>query len=784
MATFFQSKSATLAALDGRLDYARILPQYCISVLDWRSGKTDFSVLSDLPGWFSDMLIVRSCACTEDGDEASLAGHFQSVDNVVGLDALNEAIKVVEASFDDYASEGGHIFIQPMLKDVQVAGVALTADLDTLAPYYVINYDDSGSTNSITSGETAGTTKICYKNAVDFCSDNLIKRIIVACQELEQITKCNHLDIEFAVNQDGDVYILQVRKIVVANKANPVNVDRMGKLLSKLYLRLKEKEGRYPGLLGDKAIYGLMPDWNPAEIIGTRPHALAMSLYRELITDSVWAFQRQNYGYRNLRSHPLLLSFLGIPYIDVRVSFNSFVPATLHEGLAERLINHYIEELRDSPHFHDKVEFEIVHSCYYLNLPERLEELRCRGFSRDELFQIEQALLELTNQIIDPERGLFKGDLAKIENLKSRHQKVMEMDLPLPDKIYWLLEDCKRYGTLPFAGIARAAFIAMQILNSFVDVGIFSDEEREKFLGSFKTVSKQLTESVIKVFSGEISREQFFAEYGHLRPGTYDLLSPRYDQAFDTYFVQRHTAREDARNVFNPSEQQIKALDKQLKKHRICISASALLEFIRQAVEGREYAKLVFTRSLSDALVVLENYGKELGIDHEDLVHLDIRLFLDLYAEHHSLQDLRSLFVTRIQEEKERYQDTCAVRLPPLIVEPNEIFFFNQPVDTPNFISLGEVVGETVGGNQLRGLNVKGKIALIHSADPGYDYLFTQGISGLITQFGGANSHMAIRCAELGLPAVIGTGEANFKKWSKAKILVIRAADRKVDVVS
>ena len=25
-------------------------------------------------------------------------------------------------------------------------------------------------------------------------------------------------------------------------------------------------------------------------------------------------------------------------------------------------------------------------------------------------------------------------------------------------KVYWLLEDCRRYGTLPFAGLARAGF--------------------------------------------------------------------------------------------------------------------------------------------------------------------------------------------------------------------------------------------------------------------------------------------------------------------------------------
>ena len=50
---------------------------------------------------------------------------------------------------------------------------------------------------------------------------------------------------------------------------------------------------------------------------------------------------------------------------------------------------------------------------------------------------------------------------------------------------------------------------------------------------------------------------------------------------------------------------------------------------------------------------------------------------------------------------------------------------------------------------------------------------FSYPISGLITAWGGANSHMAIRAGELGLPAVIGAGEILFKRWSSAKKLFI-----------
>ena len=128
-----------------------------------------------------------------------------------------------------------------------------------------------------------------------------------------------------------------------------------------------------------------MPDWNPAEIIGIKPRPLALSLYRELVTDAIWAYQRDNYGYKNLRSFPLLVSLHGLPYIDVRVSFNSFVPRDTKSDFAERLVNYYVNRLLTQPNLHDKVEFEIIFSCYTLDLPERLSVLGDYGFSGDDI---------------------------------------------------------------------------------------------------------------------------------------------------------------------------------------------------------------------------------------------------------------------------------------------------------------------------------------------------------------------------------------------------------------
>ena len=73
-----------------------------------------------------------------------------------------------------------------------------------------------------------------------------------------------------------------------------------------------------------------------------------------------------------------------------------------------------------------------------------------------------------------------------------------------------------------------------------------------------------------------------------------------------------------------------------------------------------------------------------------------------------------------------------------------------------------------------------GKIVFIQSADPGYDFVFSKNIAGLVTEFGGANSHMAIRCAELGIPAVIGVGESRYCEWSRWSMLEVDCVKRQV----
>ena len=119
---------------------------------------------------------------------------------------------------------------------------------------------------------------------------------------------------------------------------------------------------------------------------------------------------------------------------------------------------------------------------------------------------------------------MWRKDAQKIEVLQEKRQAILESGMGTAEKIYWLLEYCKRYGTLPFAGLARAGFIAVELLRSMVAVGALTEEEKSLYMGGVSTVGK----NIVRDFSS-LSPAAFLARYGHLRPGTYDIRSPRYD---------------------------------------------------------------------------------------------------------------------------------------------------------------------------------------------------------------------------------------------------------------
>lgn len=160
-------------------------------------------------------------------------------------------------------------------------------------------------------------------------------------------------------------------------------------------------------------------------------------------------------------------------------------------------------------------------------------------------------------------------------------------------------------------------------------------------------------------------------------------------------------------------------------------------------------------------LDLIQQIGIENGFTRDDLAFLDIRILKDAYS---NALDLKGRMEQNIDQGKRDFRIAVSVDLPAVISESGEIFSFLEEDSSPNFITGNRVTG--LVSADLR--EISGKIVLIEGADPGYDWIFQKNILGLITAYGGANSHMAVRCFELGVPAAIGVGDRLFKEIKSA----------------
>jgi len=314
--------------------------------------------------------------------------------------------------------------------------------------------------------------------------------------------------------------------------------------------------------------------------------------------------------------------------------------------------------------------------------------------------------------------------------------------------------------------------MAVQLLQSLVETGVLSAEEAAKFMASVDTIGSRIGRDF-----AQLPKADFLAHYGHLRPGTYDILSPRYDEAPDLYFdwsIARPPSSPPAR--FALSIEQLRHIEQLLKEHGLDIDVLSLIEYIKAGIEGREYAKFVFTRSLSDALSLIKQLGEEHGLSAEDCAFLNYDVIRALYGESGSV---RKALLENVAQGRQRHALTRNLVLPPIITSPDEVFAFHLPPSQPNFITRKSVTASVVSiGDPPE--SFAGRILFVPSADPGFDWIFTRGISGFVTKFGGANSHMAIRASELGMPAVIGAGETLFERWRAAPRLCLDCTNQKV----
>ena len=136
------------------------------------------------------------------------------------------------------------------------------------------------------------------------------------------------------------------------------------------------------------------------------------------------------------------------------------------------------------------------------------------------------------------------------------------------------------------------------------------------------------------------------------------------------------------------------------------------------------------------------------------------------------------------EENKKEYLENKIINLPDIIKSPRDLYVRVIKSEKINFISNKKITAKVIVFDKNKVNKEYNGIVCIENADPGYDFLFNKNIKGLITKYGGLNSHMSIRCSELNLPALIGVGEKNFNDIINYKILNLDCISKKIEPVN
>ncbi|OFX14063.1 MAG: hypothetical protein A2516_09860 [Alphaproteobacteria bacterium RIFOXYD12_FULL_60_8] len=774
------SKAEVLSLLRSKETSFHVQPLVYFFAKDWhRNPAAQMERIFSELGHGTELVAVRSSAACEDGAKQSQAGAFLSM-LAVPMEAahLSESITQVVKSMPGDSLD--QVIVQKLAQDMEMSGVVLTHGIDDGSPYYVINYDDhSGRTDTITGGSVVAKSVLIHHSAEEWqLESDRLKHVWRGVRELERLFGAVPLDIEFGLSRDGVLHIFQVRQISRASSWELGTQDQVDSELKTLANDVAELNFSNPPYWGASTVLANMADWNPAEMIGQIARPLAASLYHRLITKSVWREARTLMGYRGLPTGELMVTLAGHPYIDVRASLNSFLPEGLDAELGEKLVNLQLDRLRANPDLHDKIEFDVTPTILTFSAESDLVSWYGQSLTEKERSAYIDALHPITEKALDlsPDGSLSWAE-SRIAELEARQSDRSASGGAELAQVVALLDEATNLGTLPFAILARHGFIAEAFLRSAMDRGALSFSRTQSFRKSIRTIAGEMTDHAHDLWRNDLTEKAFLRRYGHLRPSAYDITSLRYDQRKGLFSTQ--TAPPKGKRVqFIPNPQEISDLQALLNEIGLSrIPAERIFEYARRAIAGREFGKFIFTRNLSDALELMAAWGEGRGLSRDDLSFLSLDTILDSKSHYDSRAS--------IALARENWARSRRLRLSYIIRHLDDLIVVPYQRAKANFIGDHQVEARVVhlDAHSTEPAQVQGKIVCIESADPGFDWIFSQGVVGLITRFGGVNSHMAIRCAEFGIPAAIGCGELTFRKAIEATVVDLNCHERKIGIV-
>ena len=700
----------------------------------------DFENIEETLGKFSEQIIIRSNSSKEDTDETSSAGKFLSIGPIDKND-----ISLVKKSWNEVLQsyekdDNNTVIFQDYVDGAKSVSVLTSYKVGTNSPYRTFSTYYGSQTDAVTSGRYNKIKNFFIHRSLDSLPEKFKEyyKFFKIQNQLENLFGNKQLDIEIVTDHKEEPLLLQVRPLMgKVIKKEPIMVEKS--VIDKNVKRYKELIPTTDDRFGTNQIYSNMSDMNPAEMIGKKPDNIAFSLYRFMFTDTTWNKQRGEFGYRIYSGGKLMELFNNVAYINVNHSLNSFLTRNIKNETCEKIINYQLNKLETYPHLHDSIEFDISRSSYTFETDEKFGEEYKNIIDRKEIIQWHQDLIEI--------------DSFNTSTLHKNNEIILDAFSKLDDSFQYLDKENIKFVrdnmALPFTHHSRLGFVYFAQLNNFLKNGVINEEEKQNLLLSVNSISTKMKQDAYRVKTGDISLNDFLSIYGHVRAGNYNLSSSNLKSNISF-----------AESLINTSNKPIpseplkidifKKIDDYFNLNKISYTSENWVEMFQLAVSTRENSKFYYTKGIDGILNEVEK--KDIS---------DRELFQLLDFEYNDMNTYN-----------QKIEDTL---MPDVITSSDDFYAYEEMNKNGNYIGQGTVSGEILflDGIENNRNNLDDKIIVIPAADPGWDWIFNYKIKALITEFGGPNSHMAIRCAEHNIPAILGIGEKNFSAILNSKNLVV-----------
>src|SRR5690606_12804518 len=122
-----------------------------------------------------------------------------------------------------------------------------------------------------------------------------------------------------------------------------------------------------------------------------------------------------------------------------------------------------------------------------------------------------------------------------------------------------------------------------------------------------------------------------------------------------------------------------------LRDFGLSYSDQALEQFLRNAIEGREKAKFVFSMNLSEALDMMRVLAGDFGLTVEGWANLSVYDVLGLSESTLSSDEQQSYLRIEAERNKRQRKLAAACELPALLTSVDDFYSFELSAGTPNF---------------------------------------------------------------------------------------------------